>query len=109
MSLNFSQMVTLHCPDLPKLIELIEAWDLSYATSEIKGYMGARVLADREDASRYVVIVDFGVIDPEVSAAEEAELSNQRPETQAMAAAVTAIVQGPLEYHNYDEVFRTDM
>ena len=109
MNLNFSQMMTLQCPDLPKLIELIQEWDLSHATSDIMGYMGSRVLADRENAGRYVVIVDFGVVDPDVSAAEEAERSNERPETKALAAAVAGIIQGPPQYHNYDEVFRTDM
>jgi hypothetical protein len=108
MNLNYSQMITLHCPDLPKLIELIEQWDLKHATTDIMGYMGSRVLADRENAGRYVVIVEFGVIDPEVSAAEEAERNNERPETKAMAAAVAEIVHGPLEYHNFDEVYRTD-
>jgi hypothetical protein len=109
LNLNFSQMITLQCPELPKLIELVQEWDLAHATSDIQGYMGSRILADRENAGRYVVIVDFGVVDPDVTAAEEAERSNERPETKAMAAAVAEIIQGPPQYHNYDEVFRTDM
>jgi hypothetical protein len=109
LNLNFSQMITVHSPDLPKLIELIQEWDLSHASGDITGYMGSRVLADRENPSRYVVIVDFGVVDPDVSAAVEAERSNARPETLALAAAVRAIIDGPPQYHNYDEVFRTDM
>jgi hypothetical protein len=108
MNLNFSQMITLQCPDLPKLIELIEQWDITHASSDIMGYMGSRVLADRVNAGRYVVIVEFGVVDPEVSAAEEAERSNERPETKAMAAAVAEIIHGAPEYHNFDEVYRTD-
>ena len=108
MNLNFTQLITLHCPDLPKLIELIEQWDMQHATSDIVGYMGSRVLADREQVGRYVVIVEFGVVDPEVSAAEEAARNNERPETKAMAAAVAAISHGALEYQNFDEVYSTN-
>ena len=108
MNLNFTQLITLHCPDLPKLIELIEQWDMQHATSDIVGYMGSRVLADRDELGRYVVIVEFGVVDPEVSAAEEAARNNERPETKAMAAAVAAISHGALEYQNFDEVYSTN-
>jgi hypothetical protein len=108
MNLNFTQLITLHCPDLPKLIELIEQWDMQHATTDIVGYMGSRVLADREQIGRYVVIVEFGVVDPEVSAAEEAARNNERPETKAMAAAVAAISHGALEYQNFDEVYSTN-
>ena len=108
MNRNFSQMITMHCFDLPKLIELIEQWDIKQASADVMGYMGSRVLADRAQVGRYVVIVEFGVVDPEVSAAEEAERNNERPETQAMAAAVAEITHGPLEYQNFDEVYSTN-
>lgn len=105
---NFSQTITVHCPDLGKLIELIERWDDEHAAGDITSYMGTRVLADRSHLGRYMIIVDFGVIDPDVSAAEEAARHNERPETKAMAAATTAIMEGEPEYHDYDEVYRTD-
>jgi hypothetical protein len=108
MNLNFSQMITLQCPEPAKLIELITQWDVQQASSDIMGYMGTRVLADREQPGRYVVIADFGVIDPEVSAADEAARNNERPETKQMAAAVVQIVDGEPEFHNYDEIYRTD-
>ena len=108
MNLNFSQMITVRCPDPAKLIELVEKWDINHASSDIVGYMGTRVLADREDTDRYVCIVEFGVIDPEVSAAEEAARNNDRPETQAWAARLRELVSGDPEYHEYDELYRTD-
>jgi len=108
MNRNFSQMITMHCFDLPKLIELIEQWDIKQASADVMGYMGSRVLADREHDGRYVVIVEFGVVDTEVSAAEEAARNNERPETKAMAAAVAKIIDGAPEYHDFDEVYRTD-
>jgi hypothetical protein len=108
MNRNFSQTITIQCPEPAKLIELIAQWDLEQATSEIMGYMGTRVLADREHIGRYTVIADFGVIDPEVSAAEEAARNNERPETKAMAVAVAELLDGAPEYHHYDEIYRTD-
>jgi hypothetical protein len=105
---NFSQTITVHCPEPAKLIGLIARWDADQASSDIMGYMGTRILADRAHLGRYVIIADFGVIDPAVSAVEEAARNNERPETKAIAAAMTEIVDGAPEYHDFDEVYRTD-
>jgi hypothetical protein len=64
------------------------------------GYMGGRVLADRLDPGRYVIVADFAIVDPDVSAAEEAESNNDRPETQASTARLREILD--------DEIYRTD-
>ena len=87
---------------------MLTEWDLNQATSDIMGYMGTRVLADRDNPGHYVIIADFGVIDPDVSAAEEAARNNDRPETQAIAARLLEVVDGPPEYRHYDELYRTD-
>lgn len=106
--MNFSQTITLRTARPEKLLELIAAWDRDQATTDIMGYMGSRVLADRVDVGTYVVVVDFGVIDPDVPAAEEAARNNDRPETQAFGAALAEIVESPPEFHDYDELYRTD-
>ena len=108
MNRNFSQMITVQCSDPDKVVELLAEWDRNQAASDIMGYMGTRVLADREKMGRYVIIADFGVVDPNVSAAQEAARNNERPETKAMGAAVAEIIDGAPEYHDYDEVYRTD-
>lgn len=108
MNRNFSQTITVHCDDPERFLELVAEWDLSQATSDIMGYMGTRVLADRERLGRYVVIVDFGVVDPNVSAADEAARNNARPETRAFAARVVEVLDGEPEYHHFDEIYRTD-
>jgi hypothetical protein len=71
------------------------------------GYMGTRLLADRENPGQYVIIADFGVVDPDVSAAEEAERNNERQETQAWAARLLEVVEGEPEYRHFDELYRT--
>jgi hypothetical protein len=105
---NFSQTITVRCDDPAPLIVMLTQWDLNQATSDIMGYMGTRLLADREIPGQYVFIADFGVIDPDVSAADEAFRNNQRPETQAFAAQLLEFIHGEPEYHHFDEIYRTD-
>jgi hypothetical protein len=104
----FSQAMRVRCPDPTKLLELIEEWDVANAMGDITAYMGTRVLADRDNEGWLTIIVDFGVIDPDVSAAEEAKRHNDLPRTQAMASAAWALVGGQPEYYNFDEIYRTD-
>jgi hypothetical protein len=105
---NFSQTMTFRCGDRAAVLEIVTAWDMQQADSDVMGYMGGRLLVDRADPERYVIIADFGVIDPEVSAAEEALRNNDRPETQAGAARLREIVDGEIEFREFDEIYRTD-
>lgn len=108
MNHNFSQTITVRCDDPAPIVELLAEWDVNQATSDIMGYMGTRVLADREKLGQYVIIADFGVVDPNVSAADEAARNNLRPETQEWAARLLELIDGEPEYHHFDEIYRTD-
>jgi len=108
MNKNFCQTISVHCDNPAALIELLGEWDRSQATSDIMGYMGSRLLADRSHLGRYMIVADFGVIDPDVSAADEALRNNARPETRAWVARFTEVIEGEPEYHDYDELYRTD-
>ena len=55
MNRNFSQTITVQCPEPAKLIELIAQWDDDHASGEITSYMGTRVLADRSHLGRYLI------------------------------------------------------
>jgi hypothetical protein len=105
---NFTQTITVRCGDPAPILEMLAEWDLNQATGDIMGYMGTRVLADREKLGQYVIVADFGVVDPNVSAAEEALRNNARPETRAFAARLRQVIEGEPEYHHYDEIYRTD-
>jgi hypothetical protein len=105
---NFSQMITVRSDDPAAIIELLQSWDRLQAQSDIMGFIGSRLLADREEAGRYLIIADFGVVDPNVSAADEAERNNARPETQEWAARLLELVHGEPQYHHFDELYRTD-
>ena len=86
MNLNFSHMIFVRCDDSAAIVELLEQWDVQQASADIMGYMGARL----------------------VSAADEATRNDERPETQAWATRLRAIVEGEPGHHNYDEIYRTD-
>jgi hypothetical protein len=107
-NLNFSQAITVRCDHPEILIEMLEEWDFGQATSDITGYMGTRLQADRDRPGQYMFIADFGIIDPDVSAAEEALRNNERPQTQAFAARLREVIDGEPEYRHYDELYRTD-
>jgi hypothetical protein len=100
--------MTFRTDDPDEILEMAMEWDRNQAQSDIMGYIGMKVLADRDDPGRYMMVADFGVVDPEVSASEEAQRNNERPETQASAARLAAIVTGEIEWHHYDELYRTD-
>jgi hypothetical protein len=104
----FSQTITVRCDDPATLLEMLKQWDLEQATTDIMGYMGSRLLADRDNPGQYVFIADFGVIDPDVSAADEALRNNERAETQSWAARLLVVVVGEPFYRHYDELYRTD-
>ena len=108
MNRNFSQTISVRCDDPAPLLELLAEWDLNQATGELMGYMGTRVLADREKLGHYTIIADFGVVDPNVTAAEEAARNNARPETRAFAERVREVINGDPEFHHFDEIYRTD-
>jgi hypothetical protein len=105
---NFSQTITVRSENPEAIVALLAAWDELQATSDIMGYIGTRILADRENDGQYVIIADFGVVDPNVSAADEAERNNTRAETREWARRLAELIDGEPEYHHFDEIYRTD-
>ena len=107
MNLNFTQTMRFRCKHPEQLIELAEGWDQLQAEADLMGYMGSHILRDRQDPGLYVMIAEFGVVDPNVSAAEEAMKNNDRAITKEWAEKLNAIVEGDIEWGHYDEVYRT--
>jgi hypothetical protein len=108
---NFTQTIAVRCSDpdrFAKLIEILRQWDRDQANADIMGYMGLRIMSDRDDPGRYLIVADFGVVDPDVSAADEAARNNERPETQATAAAMRAVLDDDPVYKHYDWEYLTD-
>jgi len=109
MNVNFSQTISFKCSDenLKTIMEMMADWDEKQADNDIMGYMGTHLLADRDNPGHYMVVAEFGTVDPEVSAYDEAMRNNERPETQEFAAKMTEITDGEPVFNNYDEIYRT--
>ena len=111
MNRNFTQTIEVRCSDpdrFAQLVEILRQWDRDQANADIMGYMGLRILSDRADPNRYLIVADFGVVDPDVSAADEAARNNERPETHATAAKMRAVLDEDAIFHDYDWVYLTD-
>ena len=92
--MNFTQTISFRTEHEDEIIKLSREWDEMQAEADVMGYIGSHVLRDRDDPGHYVIVAEFAVVDPNVSAVEEAMKNNDRPITQAgransVSAAVT--------------------
>jgi hypothetical protein len=104
---NFTQVISVRSDHPDAIVRLLADWDRAQAETDVMGYMGTHVLADRENPGHYLIIAEFAVVDPDVSAAEEAVRNDERPETQAWAKKLLEVIDGEPDYRHYDELYRT--
>lgn len=105
--MRFSQQMKVRCTDPDALAELLAEWDRGQATAPIMGYIGTRLLADRDDPGAFVILAEFAEVEGDLSAAEEAERNNQREETERWATRLRELVEGEPEWVHFDELYRT--
>ena len=106
--LGFSQTISFRSEHLDEIVKLLEEWDEMQSTLDVMGYIGTHVLCDRDDPGRYVIVAEFAEVEPGVSALEEAQRNNDRPETQAWARRFAVLIDGEPEWGHFDELYRTD-
>lgn len=97
--MGFVQTIAIRTPQIDAVEDLLDDWHKDQA-GVAPGYLFSRVLADRDDEGRYVIIVDF-------ESAELAAENNDRPETGAWAESLATMIEGDAEFVQYDEVHRT--
>ena len=107
MERKFSQTITFRSDEPDTLVALAQEWDALQASQDVMGYAGCRILADRDEPGRFVMIADFGSVDPGVSAAQEAFINNERTQTHQFADRFRAASKGDPEWHHYDELYST--
>lgn len=93
---RYVQTMSVQAGDPEALEQLLTTWHEAEA-GIAPGYIGSRLLADRDHPGRYMILVDF-------SSAEEAEKNNDRPETQEWAAKLGALIESDAAFGNFDEV-----
>jgi hypothetical protein len=106
--IGFSQVISFRTDHVDEIVALIEEWDDLQSTLDIMGYTGTHILVDRDDPRHLYVVAEFASTEPGVSAFEEAQRNNDRPETQAWAARVRSLIDEEPEWMHFDEVYRTD-
>jgi hypothetical protein len=94
--MRFTQTMTVRATNGQALGDLMAAWHEAEA-GKAPGYLGSRLLADRDDPGRFLIVVDF-------SSFAEAELNNDRAETAEWAARMMEVVEGNVAWGNYDEI-----
>jgi len=104
---NFTQIISVRSDDPDAIVRLLADWDRAQAEADVMGYIGTRVLADRDNPGRYLIVAEFAAVEPDVSAAEEAARNNERPETQAWANNFREVIDGEPAYSHFDELYRT--
>jgi quinol monooxygenase YgiN len=92
--MKFSQHIVVNVADEAALFDLI---DESTQEAAPPGLLGMRVLKFRDNPGRYVIQADF-------DSWESAEQSNERPDTQAWAERLAAVIDGDPKYENLDVV-----
>ncbi|MGI9647311.1 MAG: hypothetical protein ACR2OI_02210 [Acidimicrobiia bacterium] len=92
--MRFTQTMAIRTTDGAALGSLMSAWHEAEA-GVAPGYLGSRLLADRDDPGRFLIVVDF-------SSAEEAEINSNRPETAEWASRMMDLVDGDVGWGNYD-------
>jgi hypothetical protein len=105
--MKFAQGIRVRCDDPDGLVELLTEWDRGQATTDVMGYIGTRLLAERDEPGRYLILAEFAEVDGDLTPAEEAERNNQREETERWAEKLRALVDGEPDWIHYDELYRT--
>lgn len=105
--MKFAQGIRVRCSDPEALAELLAEWDEGQSATDVMGYIGTRLLADRDDTGHYLILADFAEVDGDLTPAEEAERNNQRNETERWAAKLRSLVDGEPEWIHFDELYRT--
>lgn len=92
--MKFSQHIVVSVADEAALLSLIDE-----GTDEVAppGLTRMRVLKFRDQPGRYVIQADF-------DSWESAEQSNDRPDTQAWADRLAALIDGDPKYENLDVI-----
>lgn len=105
--MRFTQGISVRCGHPDALVGLLAEWDELQSTTDVMGYIGTRLLADRDDPGRFMIMSEFAEVDGDVTAADEAERNNQREETERWAAQLRAMVEGEPQWIHFDELYRT--
>ncbi len=91
--MTFIQTISFDARDEDRLLKLMDGWEQD--AQNAPGFRRAWILKDRDRPNAYLISAEF-------SSHEEAMKNSNRPETDAMAKKLFALIDGQAEYRNYD-------
>ena len=104
---RFTQVIQMKTSKIDEFLQLRREYDADRASAEVMGFLGARVLASRENPGDYLIIADFAEVDGTLTAEQEARRNDARNEAEGWYARLMALVDGQPEFDDYDELYRT--
>jgi hypothetical protein len=107
--MKFTQTISVRSDEADALVELLAEWDRLQAATDIMGYIGTRLLADRDDPGHYLILAEFAQVDAEVTSADEAAMNNQREETERWVQKLRRLVDDEPQWGHFDELYRTGL
>ena len=94
----FVQTISFTTTRIDEIAAMGEAYEREQG-EQAPGYVGTRILKDRDRENAYMVIAEF-------DSYELAMENSQRPETDAFARQMAELVDGSVTYGNYDVIDR---
>ena len=91
--MTFIQTLSFTARDEGQLMKLMDEWEKDAGAAP--GFQRTWILKDRDRPNAYLVSAEF-------SSYQDAMKNSTRPETDAMAKRLFAMVDGEVEYRNYD-------
>lgn len=105
--MRFTQAIRCKCADPDALVKLMKEYDNHQASLDVMGFIGAKLLKDRDNPGQYFVIAEFAEVDGQLTAAQEAERNNHRNETEGWYRKFRETIDEEPEWLNFDELYRT--
>ncbi len=106
-TMRFTQGIKFRCSDPDALVALFKQYDAERASADIAGFIGGRLLADRDVPGQFLMMAEFAEVDGALTAAQEAERNNARNEADGWLPKLLNAIDGEPEWFNYDELYRT--
>ena len=104
---RFTQGIKFKCSDPDALVELFKQYDADRASADVAGFIGGRLLADRDVPGQYLMMAEFAEVDGDLTAVQEAERNNERNEAEGWFVKLLEAIDGEPEWSHYDELYRT--
>ena len=93
--MGFFQTIAIRTSNIGPVRDLLVDWHTSQA-GVAPGYIGNRILADRDNDGRYLIVIKF-------DSAELAAKNNERSETATWSQTLATLIDGDAEFAQYNE------